>query len=677
VDLKTFKTLVDAHSGSLSPEANNQDNASLTQIMACFTLKESDQARSDIGHIIDDLGLRYMCEQATVDPYLGIAETILQALRERENPAAARSNWELAVELAAIHSANATYLRSEQTWMSNTRVNSLSFAINQLRKLGYGIGLPASGGVDVPEAETKRLAHDIEGKAASLGEALALSISGAMASKYSAITGRFNVGRNGKTIQLEAKPARPFAYLYQLGLRYFAIPPSARFPEETLAQLVDLVTSATALLDVSVETFELMFARNADMLRIMQKSVVYDSVFLLTQANPVHASDYLKWMMLREPLTGLKDKSGRTSAQILAAATMLLETCRVACMQGIPHNFILVPLQSIAYATNLDRGPAANLLREVFTHTNGANQTLTFPPDDRDVDAAFRPLLMKNGMFCMQPAPMAARATVNAALQWCRDNWSNGSFDEKALGPLFEDFVREKLSQHGVSVIHGKYKVGRSTGQVDAVVETDGSVFFFELKSKMLRRQARAGDDVAAMADLGQALVRPQAQAMERHAVLRENESITLTRGTSTACVTLGSREVLKVSITRGDLGSLHDRHFLGLFLQTGCVAEFTTVERRRQREFDSLHEWFRKLKAAAAHAGEAIYDTSFPFATSWSLSVFQLLLLLERTSDNESFAREFQRTRYMVTPLRDFFSEYECALMLDQCREQAHGVAT
>jgi hypothetical protein len=174
VDLKTFKTLVDAHSGSLSPEANNQDNASLTQIMACFTLKESDQARSDIGHIIDDLGLRYMCEQATVDPYLGIAETILQALRERENPAAARSNWELAVELAAIHSANATYLRSEQTWMSNTRVNSLSLAINQLRKLGYGIGLPASGGVDVPEAETKRLAHDIEGKAASLGEALVL-----------------------------------------------------------------------------------------------------------------------------------------------------------------------------------------------------------------------------------------------------------------------------------------------------------------------------------------------------------------------------------------------------------------------------------------------------------------------------------------------------------------------
>lgn len=671
MDLNTFKTLVDAHSSSLSPEANNHDSALLTQIMACFTLKESDQARSDIGHIIDDLGLRYMCEQATVEPYLGIAETIRQALRERGNLAKARSNWKLAVELAAMYAADSTRLPSEQAWMSNMRVNCLSCAINELRKLGYGIGLPASGGVDVPESETKRLAQDIESKAASLGETLALSISGAMASKYSTITGRFNVGRNGKTIQLDAKPARPFAYLYQLGLRYFAIPPSAPFPEATLDQLVDLVTWATALLDVSVDTFELMFARNADMLRIMQKSVVYDSVFLLTQASPVHASDYLKWMMSREPLTSLKDKSGRTSAQILAAATMLLQTCRGACTQGIPHNFTPAPVQDIAYATNLDRGPAASLLREVFTHTNGANQTLTFPPDDRDVDAAFRPLLVKNDMFCMQPAPMAARATVNAALHWCRDNWSKGSFDEKALGPLFEDFVREKLSQHGVSVMHGKYKVGRSAGQCDAVVETKASVFFFELKSKMLRRQSRSGDDVAAMADLGQALVRPQAQAMERHAVLRKHGIITLTRGTSTAPVTLGSREVLKVSITRGDLGSLHDRPFLQLFLQTGCVAEFTTVEPKRQREFESLHEWFRKLRAAASHAGEAIYDTSFPFSTSWSLSVFQLLLLLERTSDNESFARELQRTRYIVTPLRDFYSEYEYALMLDQCREK------
>lgn len=671
MDLNTFKTLVDAHSASSSAEAPNHDDALLAQIRACFTLKESDKARSDIDHIIDDLGLRYMCEQATVDPYLGVAETIRQALRQRGNLAEAKSNWEHALELAAMYAANSTRLPSEQAWISNTRVNCLSIAISELRKLGYGIGLPVSGSVDVPELEMKRLAQDIEAKAASLGDALVLSVSGAMASTYSAVTGRFNVGRNGQTIQINAKPARPLAYLYQLGLRYFAIPPSALFPEATLAQLVDLVTWATALLDLSVETFELMFSRNTDMVSIMQKSVVYDSVFLLTQAKPPHAREYLEWMMSRESLASLKDKHGRTSAQILATATMLLQACDRGCAQGIPDHFIPVPVQNVAYATNLNLGPAADLLREVFTHTTGANQTLAFPPDDSAVDAAFRPLLVKNGMVFMQPAPMAARATVNAALQWCRGNWPKGNFDEKAVGPLFEDFVRGKFAQHGVSVLHGGYKAGRSEGQCDAVVETEASVIVFELKSKMLRRQSRSGDAVAAMADLAQALVRPQAQAMERHAVLREHGSITLAQGTSTATITLSSREVLKLSITRGDLGSLHDRPFLQPFLRTGCVAEFITVNPTRQHEFNSLHEWFRKLKAAAARAGEAIFDTPFPFSTSWSLSVFQLLLLLERTSDNESFAKELQRTRRMATPLRDFYSEYEYALELDKFKEQ------
>lgn len=675
MDLNLFKALVDKHPVSSSSEISRQDATVLfSQIRACFPIKENDQARSDIGQIIDDLGLRYMCEQATVDPYLGVAETLRQALRERSDTAEETSDWEHAIELAAKYAANSTRLPSEQAWRSNTRVNCLSVAINELRALGYDIGLPTSGGVDVPESETKRLAQDIERMAASLGQALAFSISGSMASAYSNLTGRFNIGRNGQTIQINTKPDQPFAYLYQLGLRYFALPPSATFPEETLAQLVDLVTWATTLLDVSVGTFELMFARTTDMVRIMQKSVVYDSVFLLTQAKPAHAREYLEWMMSSEPLARLKDENGSTTAQILAVATMLLWKCERACECAIPHDFIQIPAQHAAYATNLDFGPAADLLREVFTHGGrGANQALTFPPDDKAIDAAFRPLLVHNHMFFMQPAPMAARAIMNAALQWCRENWpkGNGNFDERAVGPMFEDFVREKLSQHGVHVLHGDYKEGSSKGQCDAIVETEASVIVFELKSKMLRRQSRSGDDVAAMADLAQALVRPQAQAMERHAVLSEHGSMTLTEGTSTATVTLGSREVLKLSITRGDLGSLHDRPFLQPFLRTGCAVEFISVDSTRQHEFDSLHEWFRKLNAAATRAREAIFDTPFPFSTSWSLSVFQLLLLLERTNDNESFARELQRTRRMATPLRDFYSEYEFALKLDQFRNQ------
>ncbi|WP_323028624.1 hypothetical protein [Castellaniella defragrans] len=450
MNLKEFKMLVDAAiPRSPSPEINNKNFSPPPPIRACFTEQESDQARSDIGHIIDDLGLRYMCEQDTPDPYLGVAEIIIQELRERGTSTEATSNWALAIELAAIHSTTAIRLPSKQAWTSNTRVNYLSTAICELRKLGYNIELPKDGGVSISDLEIQKLAQDIDRKAASLGNALAASASGAMEQMYSPFTGRFHIGRSGQTVEVNAKPSRPFAYLYQLGLRYSAQHPTAPFPSATYIQLVDLATWATALLDISVGTFELMFARSSDMVRIMKKSIMYDSVFLLAQAKPSHAREYLEWMMSHKMLSGLRDKRGRTSAQILSTATTLLRLCENA----IQHDFTLVPVQNIAYATNLDFQPAEDILHEVFTHTKGANQTLTFPPDDKAIDAAFRPLLIINGFFAMQPAPMAARATVNAALQWCRENWAKSNFDEKILGPLFEDFVRQKLNQHGVSVI--------------------------------------------------------------------------------------------------------------------------------------------------------------------------------------------------------------------------------
>jgi len=676
MDLISFKTLVDVCISASASKASKHNEALLEQIRNCITAKESDKARAAIGEIITDLGLRYFCEQAPVEPYHGVAEAIYQALRERGTSTEEKHNWKRAVELAALYSASARHLPPDQIWTSNARVNCLSTAIDSLRELGYVVDLPAAGGVHVSESETKRLAADIDRLAASLGHTLAQNIAEQIKGTYSFFTGRFKVGRNGQTVQINAKPDRPFAYLYQLGLRYFAFPPFAPHPAEAYTQLVDLVTWATALLDTTVGTFELMFARNNGVIRIMQKSLVYDSVFLFTQAKPAHAREYLEWMMSHEPLSNIMDQHGRTSTHILAAAKMLLQLCEQACTlvyaYAHPQNFIQVPVIEVAHAINLGPKPTADLLREVFSHQAGANQKLTFPPDDTAVDAAFRPLLIHKGVLFMQPAPMAARAFVNAALQWCRDNSpKKGSFDDKVIGPLFETFVRNKLTEHGVTVLHGKYKAGQSEGECDAVVETETAVILFELKSKMLRRQSRAGDDVAALADLAQAVVRPQAQALERHAVLKEHGAMTLTHDASTSTITLGPREVLKLSITRGDLGSLHDRAFLPRFLQTGCISEFSTVDPTRQPEVKSLHDQFRKLKAAAVRAGESIFD-AHPFSTSWSLSVFHLLLLLEHTKDNESFSQEIQRTRHMMTPLMDFYAEYEYALLvLDKYRKQ------
>lgn len=668
MNLSSFKALVDKDTAPVENVSDQVDEESiLAQIRDCFTPGESDQALSDIREVITDLGLRYMCEGWACEPYLRVAEAVQWALRKRGRSKKAASDWAKAVAVARKHAAMRTNMQPlDQRWRADVRVSTLSSVITALRDKGYGIELPAKGGVNVPVGEEKRLIDDIHVLAKSLGRALATSAAGAMERKWSPFTGRFNLGRPGQTLQVGATPQVPLGYLYQLGLRYFQLPPDTTNPEATLNELTKLLTNATGLLDLVSGSYDLMFARVSDVLGILRKSTVYDSVFIVTQAKVSHAREYVEWMMRHSSFASLRSKSDATADQVLSLALMLLD----ACKRTPVGDFCVIQDYAAAFATNLDLEPAARLLKEAFCHLKGANQNLTFPPKDTDVDAAFRPLVVANDVFVLQPPPMAARAILNAAIDWCRRAWPNKKFDEEALGPMFEEFVRQKLSERGVTVLHGKYKQAGMEGECDAALETEKELIFLELKSKMLTREGRAGNDLVALADLGQALVRPQAQAMDRHAALVKGGSLTLQAESGGGTIILAEREVLKVSITRGDLGSLHDRPFLQQFLRAGSISNFQAIDSKSQSKLTDLKRWFDRLTAAAHSANEADFHSVFPYSRSWSLSVFQLLLLLEHTADNDSFSRELQRTRRIVTPMRDFYEEYAYAWQhLDKTR--------
>lgn len=661
MNLSSFKALVDEETTPVDIVSDHQvdEETILAQIRDCFTPGESDLALSDIREVITDLGLRYLCDDWACEYYLRMAEAIQWALRQRGGSKKTASDWKKAVVVARKHVAIRMYAQPmDQRWIANIRVSTLSSAIKALRKGGYGIELPSKGGVVVPPGDAKRLADDIHALAKSLGRALATSAAGAMEHKWSPITGRFNLGRPGQTLRVGATPQVPIGYLYQLGLRYFQSSPTTTNPQATLNELTELLTNATGLLDLVSDTNDLMFARGNDVLKILRNSTIYDSIFIVTQAKVNHVREYVEWMMRHASFASLRSNTGASADQVLSLALMLLD----ACERTHVGEFCVIQKPAPAFATNLDFEPAARLLKEVFCHLEGANQNLTFPPMDTDIDAAFRPLLVANNMFVLQPPPIAARAILNATIDWCRRAWPNKKFDEEALGPKFEEFVRQKLSEHGVTVLHGKYEQAGMEGECDAAIETENELIFLELKSKVLTREGKAGNDLVALADLGQALARPQAQAMDRHAALLKGGSLTLQSESGGGTITLAEREVLKVSITRGDLGSLHDRPFLQQFLRAGSISNFEAIDSKNQSKLRDLKRWFDRLKAAAHSASEADFYSAFPYSRSWSLSVFQLLMLLENTTDNDSFSFELQRTRRIITLMRDFYEEYAYA---------------
>lgn len=638
------------------------EEARLEEIRGCFTPAESDQSLRKAVDFLVDLGIRHLCDGMEVERSWRVAECIRQALRRRGNSSTAQSDWSRAVSLAdRLVASHTHHLPIDQKLSANARISTLSHAIRALRDKGYLIYLPATGGADMPDSELTRLIDDIHQLAKSLGRALSLSAAGAMRPAWNDFTGRFNLGRPGHVVQLDAAPQAPLAYLYQLGLRYFALGPTAPDPQRALTELSALLTNATAMLDLVPSSFDLMFARAVDLVPILRQSTAYDSVFLVTQAKVSHVKTFLDWMMRHPSFASLKSKSGASASQVHSLASMLLHACATA---KVVDEFKVITPVAAAVAVDADVGPAVALLRDIFCHKKGANQSLTFPPKDEDVDAAFRPLLAVGDALMLQPSSIGARAVLNATMDWCRSAWpKGGNFDGDALGPMFEEFVRDKLSEKGVIVLHGDYDQAGDDSECDAALETSTAVIFIELKSKLLTRKARSGDDLAALVDLAQAIVRPQAQAMSRHATLARSGVLRWKSKGDEGQIFLSGREVLKVSITRGDLGSLHDRPFLGQFLKAGSVANFETIDPLKQGQLKDLGRWFKKLKVAAQSVGEGDYlNSPFPYSRCWSLSVFHFLLLLENTVDNETFSNELQRTRWIVTPLRDFYEEYAYA---------------
>lgn len=663
MNLNDFCSLVDNLPASESDATRSMDEeVYLEEIRGCFTPAESDQSLRKAVDFLADLGIRHLCDGMEIERSWRVAQCIQQALRRRGNSPTAQSDWSRAASLAdRLVASHTHHMPIDQSLSANARISTISHAVRILRDKGYRIDLPAMGGIDIPDSELTRLVNKIHQLAKSLGRILAASAAGAMCPFWNDFTGRFNLGRPGYVVQIDATPQQPLAYLYQLGIRYFSLEPTASDPQRALTDLLALLTNATAMLDLVPRSFDLMFARVADVVPILRQSTVYDSVFLVTQAKVSHVKSFLDWMMRHPSFASLKSKSGTSASQVHSLASMLLHACATA--KTIDEFTVIRPVAA-AVAVNADVVPAVALLRDIFCHKNGANQSLTFPPKDEHVDAAFRPLLAVGDALVMQPPSIGARAVLNATMDWCRRAWpKGGNFDSEALGPMFEEFVRDKLSEKGVTVLCGDYDQAGDDGECDAVIETNEAVIFIELKSKLLTRKARSGDDLAALVDLAQAIVRPQAQAMSRHAALAKSGVLRLKSKSGEAPVFLSGREVLKVSITRGDLGSLHDRLFLAQFLKAGSVANFETVDPQKQDQLEELGGWFKKLKVAAQSVGEDDYLKSpLPYSRCWSLSVFHLLLLLENTVDNETFSSELQRTRRLITPLRDFYEEYAYA---------------
>lgn len=671
MDLLKFRKLTDAHLETTTRAAERLNEAEFfKEIRSYFPPAESSKALANARLMIHELAVRHLCDNESLQPYRNVAQALQIALQSHGTASAELIDWESAIQAAVrYHLHFPPWGPPEQELLSDVRAQVVSKSINGLRANGYQILLPETGGLDIPEPEIKRLQEDIDTLAQKLGgEALIATAMAAIEPTYSSTTDRFNLGRHGQQVRLDASPQVPFAFLFQLGLKYFHCKQKQNAGQTEFDRLLKLLTFAVGVLDLEADSaMGMLFARPNDILETTRKSLLYDANFCLVQAKPSHVETFVRWLLKYQQFSKLVDTDGVNSSHVLAAAIVLLKDTPCG-----PVGIQRIPPAALAELGGMDLPSAQRLLTRVFTHRRGKiNLKLTFPLQDSEVNAAFHPLLIdERGSLLRLPPNIAARATLNAVIEWCRCAWRESQGFDETLGLALEQFVRDQFSNKGVKIHYGTYGSSSDRSQCDLVIQTESHIIFFELKGKVLTRQSRSGDVLKALEDLADSLARPQAQAMERHAYLQEHKTMTLESSEGVSVIELGSKEVLKVSVTRGELLSLHDRPYLWHYLLAGCQMRFETTDPAQQEYLEPLHDWFRKFKDAAQRAGEYDLTDRFPFSRCWSLSLFQILLLLERTTSAEDFVRELLRTARVITTTRDFYASYEYLLSLHQLKK-------
>lgn len=139
---------------------------------------------------------------------------------------------------------------------------------------------------------------------------------------------------------------------------------------------------------------------------------------------------------------------------------------------------------------------------------------------------------------------------------------------DSKMGSIIERIVFYELKALGLDFLdmNKKYTPSKKQGtlETDIIFEFDDKVVFMEIKKKVLTKLARGGDYLSILDDLAKSLIQSQAQAHRHERHLLEKGCIEFD---DNSILYLSNRDIIKVSLSHFNYGSLHDFTFTSTLL--------------------------------------------------------------------------------------------------------------
>lgn len=147
---------------------------------------------------------------------------------------------------------------------------------------------------------------------------------------------------------------------------------------------------------------------------------------------------------------------------------------------------------------------------------------------------------------------------------------------DSKTGEWLEIIVSEELRKIGLNIIgpNKKYildknqkkqlKIDSDSLETDLIIDFDDRICFMEIKKKTLKKESKSGEYFSILDDLMKSLLKSQIQAYRHERFLRTYEKICFTDDTS---IELKDREIITISLSNFNYGSLHDFSFTSKIL--------------------------------------------------------------------------------------------------------------
>ncbi|MGD9679901.1 MAG: hypothetical protein AB7W16_01845 [Candidatus Obscuribacterales bacterium] len=621
---------------------------------------ESVTARRQLRKWQKELIIQSVCEEANIFNEIEVVEILFYSLNDEQVTGA--PDWESAVRLALEARTKFPMPHFDAILSMHPREVALGNASKVLRCYGFEVDI--EDGPRLSPISIARFNDEIESLCKELGGKQIIDhLLKSIDQCWDPILKRYHLSRIVSSGANQPIPQIPWGYLLQLGIKFAASETKDSLDNQRRwTHLIELLVAGIALEDVQPYTSLEPFVQGPDsILEFLQRSVLYDAMFTITQIRADHAQMICDGLLHYDQFNDLKHDG-------IALRTAVEAGIR-AIDRAAEKRISRVSLTDLESNT-ATRDEITRICESVFTQSAGLNQQLSYPPRSTSIDSLFYPLIDAPG-YCALPKSICAPQVIESLLTFIRNAWNQQTGINETLGKWTEHFLLERLAAHGVSARSGTYqaRIGNSKQkelQCDCVIETAETIFFIELKNKPLTRKARSGTDIDLVVDLCQSVLGTQVQALRHEVALKTNRQIRWTWSSDDQDkLEWNDRRIDRMSVSLFDFASLQDKASLIAFLNTCCRVEIGTysVDSQIQKKFVELNESLHELRFLLEELVKLGSVKRNLFIDSWFVSVPQLLQILDSVNSNEDFERELLRVKHVTTGYRDFYREYGDAI--------------